>query len=891
MSILNTAKLLVSNKLKMAEANAKFKLHLASEKYFFDIPAEIKAIKDIGTTTIDTLTKDILQRNHTQEIKTKYLKTVSMTKELFTTDYPSKYRTKYIRQFIADFKKSLQDDYDKNKSIIDAVTSIDGIIGSLATISTLYLANRKALAKKSRETLTALSSNIICVDSSMPFDVSINAKPFKINLNCPVITDDVLVPHRPFEDRENSLSCEVVSNISVVQDASVSPDLITIAIIQNKRENKLNTSLTIDSFVDIGAPIGSAGNVTIYSPVQGYVQNVSENQIVLRDISDTGNNSLESQVNLLGQKYATLNDIKAFLKAYNVNSLYPVMLANSVDTSTATTLIGTKPVYDAAVNVYKNIEKGYDKNIKNIAGISNVEKHAKNETLTQIEDDITKEDITFYGWIKSANTHAPADGATTLPWPKEFSLSSYYSNLIQDISTKKNPNSIEIDYEKNINNFITIRDKPGYNTKQQTKIEGNYIQGFFNDLWKQYDSLPTEIEDIQNNINNLSTFASYASTTYEEKPARLYVLNDKPDCTPKDENFKPSTYGYGDIEYWLKWCAGATLASVANPITGWATGWIIPSAISFPVVYIPVKPIQTSYGFILLGITICGIFVYPFMLMSNLSSEFHVPFGDPTIVLKNEIAALKKGIAETLANLKNNIIKKMMYEIHTQIIEIQDKIKGTKESIAQNSNNIGLNKVEIDLELHEQLHTEKLQEYKLTQKYQLLSNAQKLDTSLAGISDSLEQTQKSLDAQLDKLTGLANNLNKTLAALPISLAPNTANFNFTIKNPKPIINIAQDLDDNVNKELIASITNKFSLQNVDLLSPQYETILSNSILNTKEYNDALIAINNLLVTKDPFPKYQSLSPINLPWLSFLYEDYVTVGAQSFGFPEQPPLPL
>ena len=94
----------------------------------------------------------------------------------------------------------------------------------------------------------------------------------------------------------------------------------------------------------------------------------------------------------------------------------------------------------------------------------------------------------------------------------------------------------------------------------------------------------------------------------------------------------------GDIRYWLKYCSFATLASVLNPVAGWATGFPPPiGPIPFPVVYLPFKSFETKWGFIVVGLTITGIYPFPWVLFTNYSTNYNTPFGNPTALLKKGI--------------------------------------------------------------------------------------------------------------------------------------------------------------------------------------------------------------------------------------------------------------
>jgi hypothetical protein len=107
---------------------------------------------------------------------------------------------------------------------------------------------------------------------------------------------------------------------------------------------------------------------------------------------------------------------------------------------------------------------------------------------------------------------------------------------------------------------------------------------------------------------------------YAIGPHRVYD-----DFVEEDENLSPkSKYGYGDILYWLKYCSFATLAGLT---VQWPAGLIVPVVVPFPVVYIPIKPIQTNYGFIVVGLSICGLYIFPWVLFVNYSSNFALKDG------------------------------------------------------------------------------------------------------------------------------------------------------------------------------------------------------------------------------------------------------------------------
>ena len=933
---------------------------------------------------------------------------IDMTKDLLTkTEHPSKYRTKYIQKLLRNIYGliKVQSGGVKESEILFSLKQIDNILIAVTLATTIYVASRIKLQKRSRETLRELTKDTACSDFADPGDVSINKIPFKVNLNCPVITDDELVPHTPIEEKLKALSCEIPQNEEIPIESGIKTDLVTMAVIRNTRTDKLEVQVNIDSYVTQELQIGKIGKTQVFGPTTGYVDQLSPNQIVLRDILDPDEDYLTTQINLLGQKYERLNNVKSFLKYYYVGTLYPSMLATAIvdDVSTYDTNSGIEKQWKDQKDVYKQVDKEYEKQIKKITGKANVEKHAKNETLGEIKNQMDAQADIYYKHLKLIGESAINVSKKTKAKSNEYELFEFYSlDLGAAFNGLENPNDLEITFRDQINEYIRKRIIiDGYNKnkiakkindqikdiekgisigdwfqkalekylpnkklddvktwlqgladknkklkgdekttsvnrvmflfdlwlnydqlvkkytvlkkettpKKATVEEGNWIFGFTQDLWKQHDALPKEIEEIQSIIDSLSLFQTYSVIEYEGKQARLYTVADLPKCKPSDEDFKPSAQGYGDILYWLKYCAFATLASVTNPATGWSTGWIFPSPILLPVVYIPIKAITTKFGFIVMGISICGIWIFPWVLMANLSANHATPFGDPTAALKREIQALKKSIMDQLTNLKKSVVKKMMDDTKAKIDVKEEQLKSTKKSIQENKDAKpskyanGVKKKDVvylkefglwnekRATLQEALVTEKTEKWTLSKKWKIFNEAYKAGKSLKGADKGIEQTEKLINDQFDKLNSMVDKLDSIIAPLPITMKPNSANFGITLKNTKPIIKIADELDDNVNEGPLNKILVKFQLKNSDMMSSKYGSKLSSTILNSKSYKAALSAANIVMIQKDPFPKYEKLTPINVPWIAFLYKDFVTTGAKSYGFPGQLPLPI
>ena len=1012
------------------------------------IAASVKMGYDIVKTGISNIDEQLTAEKESlkQEVETtqekvqtyKYMlqHIVDTTKDLLTrTTHPSKYMTKYLEKLVRNtyalmkleyegLKGDVKKEYEK---VLNALKQIDDILIAVTMMTSIYLINRLKLSQRSRASLKETLSDMKCPDDSTlfdvaePFDVSVNKIPFEISLNCPAVIDDVVVPHVPITEKLKNLSCEVYQNEEMTVDASAKEDLATFAVVRNlRKKDTLTTSLSVDSFVDQKTKIATVGVTPVFSPVEGYVQDMNENEIILRDILDSTDDYLTSQIELLNTYYQELNEVKAFLKDYYVESLYPSMLATAIidDSSTYDVDSGVEREWKKIRRDFKRINKDYEKQVKKITGKNNVESHAKNETLYKIKEELEAEQEKFYKNVHLAGITANNIAKITKAKSNEYELFEYYAlDLSSIFIITEFSSQFEVDFKNAVQEFIRKRyivdgykkkklenkidslikeiesglttgnwfDKAmkiykqrnsasdleqwlsrmafsnkklegsektstvnrvlflfdlylnvdaltqKYNilqkettSKKEAVKEGNVISLFILNLWKKYEELPQNIAKTEKTIENLSLFSTYSIIEYNEKQARLYTITDETACelTEPDPYLNPhSQYGYGDIQYWLRYCAGATLASVLNPATGWSTGWIVPSPILFPVVYIPLKPILTSFGFIVLGLSICGIYVFPWVLYTDYSTQFATPFADPTAFLKKEIQGLKAQISEQMSKLKRYAIKPLLEKAKIDVQNAQKEIEDIENSIIENKSlrpekydrDVNGNFIIVDNYLSVKLNMSYVEQYEnwvknsaalrellVTAKIRLwrleivCSILQKLyDTgkSKKGVTDAVDASQKIIDDQLARLETLAENANKTLAALPIAIAPETANFGMTIKNPKPVIVITDEIDDNLNEEPLNKIAEKFRLKNSDFLSSKYDALLSNSIVNFKEYKRELSAAMPAIIKRDPFPKYELLTPMNIRWVEFLYKDFVTKGAQTYGFPGQLPIPL
>jgi hypothetical protein len=464
---------------------------------------------------------------------------------------------------------------------------------------------------------------------------------------------------------------------------------------------------------------------------------------------------------------------------------------------------------------------------------------------------------------------------------------------------------------------------PKYDIIQLSFKEGNYMKNYFDGLYKRLGEIPTEIDDLEKTLDDLgSSFVPPSIRTIDDEQYEWYgLLGPERTCpipVEEDEYLSPYTaYDHGSIIYWLKYCAFATLASVANPGRGWATGIPPPvGPITLPVVYIPFKSFMTKWGFIVVGLTICGTYPFPWVLFGNLSSNYNTPFGDPAAALKNEIVALKKILSKAFKNFRQDLLKDYLERTAANVEVLNNEV----EEISRNKRNHKTNKpvkdrskntladrqsyikslaewASVQAQYDEQLINAKANRYVVETKYKIVYDAY---TEVSPIQDAgvdptlitMEKSQKSLDSQLENLNSLVDKINNILIPLPISMKPETANFGITAKNPRPIIKIKENVATDLNVSGVDKIIGESSLKSEDFMSNKFGETGSQSISgNFKKYKKELSLAKFTLVPSDPFPKYENLSPANLAWIPFLYNNFTVVGAKTYGYPGFLPLPI
>ncbi len=463
---------------------------------------------------------------------------------------------------------------------------------------------------------------------------------------------------------------------------------------------------------------------------------------------------------------------------------------------------------------------------------------------------------------------------------------------------------------------------PKRNVFEQTVHEANFINIYFGNLWNRLNDLPIEIDELLKKIEDLAlSFVPPAIRVNDEGREYQWYGVKGPERTcpiPEEDNPYLSPYteiGMGDIRYWLKYCAFATLASVINPSAGWATGFPPPiGPILFPVVYLPFKSFETKWGFIVVGLTITGIYPFPWVLFTNYSTNYNTPFGNPTALLKKGIESLKKSLSDQTVEFKQSVLKGYLTRTKKEVDTLNAKVDQITEDKREHkltkpknprypSDTPAAEKIrgrlsytkkletwtENQVIYTEQLTSTKAQRFVVEKKYDIIYKAFSGDSKIEGDEKlvSFQKQQEQITAQLDKLNVLVDKLDKFLIPLPITMSPQTANFAFTPKSPKIINQWSKDLDDNVNQGAIDKVIEKFE--------PIADDYMSGNFKNTQptygKLKTALKLAMPTMIKKDPFPKYENLSPVNLSWSKFLYTKWAVSGAQTYGIPGQPPFSI
>lgn len=468
------------------------------------------------------------------------------------------------------------------------------------------------------------------------------------------------------------------------------------------------------------------------------------------------------------------------------------------------------------------------------------------------------------------------------------------------------------DFSLQIKELVAQKYSPGISLKTQTISDGIFLKGLFDSIWKAYSESEKEIEEVNKELDSVLSLTSPVIKTEGEEEWLYYAISDPSSCPGEsDPNLSAKTaYDFGDIRYWIKYCSGATLAGASNPAT-WATGLPPPiGPIKFPVVYIPITSFSKSWGFIVAGISITGAYIFPWSLFTNYSSQHESPVVNPAGALKKEVDRIKKEVASLVEVFRFKGVKPFLDSKKAEIDKIDAGIKALQErrskkrdekpkrdrelprvkSIAKWTLETAKWKEEMTL-IGEQILQEKRKKFTealLWKKaYDVLSGG-KIPPSEDPVLEGLRKQEEIIDGRLKTLDSLPPKITSLLSPLPTTMQPMTTNFGFTPKNPKPIIEVEDNIDDIINERILNGIIDSFKIPSPDsFLSTNFSPVLENSFANPEAFKKKLKAALPAIKKADPFPKYENLDVKNLQWIRFLTTAWTPIGGRTYGIPGFP----
>ena len=355
---------------------------------------------------------------------------------------------------------------------------------------------------------------------------------------------------------------------------------------------------------------------------------------------------------ILDKKYYVIDSIFNNIKQYENSKLFTVALTNNYKfcdcyMSFLLTKCENNKNYD---NLYNLIKKFYIKRFKyegnNISSlIKKFNKILKDDKIEDLSYEIIlrefKDELTFNNvkkYISSKYTDETNENIVAL------------SNLFILISDVKKTNKTQ-----NSESLLTI-----------TKNEAVQLLEFINDINIKYNN-------YKNLLNDIDSCFNYANWP---KPMDIYVDNVKYDhylfVDDASNNYEEYGIQQNNIKYWQKYCGLATLINCATPYN-WSTGIIIGGTpIMLPIILVPIKYIDGNIS-TLIGLGICGICIYPMVLIINNTDQFG------SILMP--INMLLDKAKELLKSMKDINFNTMTLSVKPMIAALNEKIKNTEDDI------------------------------------------------------------------------------------------------------------------------------------------------------------------------------------------------------------------
>jgi len=916
------------------------------------------------------------------------------------SEIPSLYRTKYIKtlilsyaSYIKHYALQFKDNNINDLDIIKTLTSIDNLIASVVTGSYVYLSNRKKLQQTSLDNINDIISDNGCFSNiPQPFDVSINTNIIiDVSINdinvCDVIDEEG--PTNPIIYEEVSCESPIVEEPAI--NPEYSPSLISNAFIKNSTTKIFIPSVSIGSYVNSRTPIGNLDASIIYSPVEGYVSDIQKDKVYIKDIIEYEISDIDKITDKLIKNYNDISNISEFIKKYNVNLLYPIMITYP-GKQKILDFIGIRTQHNYYIDRHNININNYNNKIQDMTSYNNIKSQLESNNVAEIKVKIDEETALLMNAIKFINNNASNSQNNTIPVPSDYELFDYYMLLLTQLNTSLKLTEIEKTLKEKITEFtgkrfvveknreaniknlinekikilekgkstlnyfeklfsayaknksiieatqylngIATKNKKLDNNEKEELIksimyifnywlaildikkkytgtvnnlldelnyESSWLKDFLDKQWNLLNSLVEENKSLEDFLLKENKNPSYGIVEENNIVYQAYIISEDVICTPAvDSIITPDTSK--DIftyDYWLKYMSQTTLIGAAD-ILSWSTGLILPSGpVKLPVIYVPITPIKTPYGFILIGVTICGIYFSPFVTYNNITMNSK-SIVMPKLSIVDEVKSLKAELNNIKSTLKENLLAPILTNIKDELSPIKKEIDDIKfiiknhkkiKPVSNKKNLLELNKWNADNIVYNKKYAElSIQKFKLQIKYKNIEdykttgkfNPSYSDNNTEKVHNSIKSTLK----KLDKLSGFLDKLDNALSILPTALAPTSCNFGASLKNPKLVVEIDDNINDNINDTILTKVFSSHKKKKESLMQKNQKPSNGNSL---KNYYKTLKSSINLVITKEPYPTYDRINLSNLGFLKFA-KTFVEKGSKSFGIPGQLPLP-
>lgn len=383
------------------------------------------------------------------------------------------------------------------------------------------------------------------------------------------------------------------------------------------------------------------------------------------------NNNLNEFKNiLLNKKYTFIDNIFNEIKLYE-NNMYNInkddnFLMCDYYLSFILMEYDNNPYLDKLYNIiskfYINRHETENKNKNDLIDKFNdyLIKYNINKTFNSINDDIknnNNENIKSY--FKESLNHIENND-------KNVNLLLNLYNLI-----------VKIKNEEYGNNKISLKDL--------IYIESSELLTFIKEIKNEYESYKKVINDIESLYNFINwpkpIDAFINNKKYNHylfiKSAKNVNIN-TPLCN--DEFSGISNAQPNSLDYWIKYCAIASLQNCAMPVY-WSTGIVVAGApVPMPIILIPLTYIDGPISTVI-GLGVCGISISPLLLVINMTDEIGAVLFAVNMVIetaKQMLIDLKDMQYQSLSLLCSPLIKTLNNKIKTT----EDEIREIKRQIA-----------------------------------------------------------------------------------------------------------------------------------------------------------------------------------------------------------------